>query len=69
MRDDAVDFDLRDTDARIADRIAQQQQKLSNLQYIVALLLVKNERMRLQLNALASENNPAAAGTRRNQQR
>jgi hypothetical protein len=64
MHDDAMDFELLDTDARLADRIARQQQKLSNLQYIVALLLEKNERMRSQLDALASENRPSSRGNK-----
>jgi hypothetical protein len=55
MQNHGMELDPLSDDPRIAEIVARQQQRLSNLQYIVALLLEKNQQMREQLNARTSE--------------
>jgi hypothetical protein len=55
MYNPMLDFDPRHEDLLDGRSIARQQERLSNLQYIVALLLEKNEQMRQQLAAKNAE--------------
>jgi hypothetical protein len=55
MHNHAMEADSYNDDLFDARDIARQQERLSSLQYIIALLIQKNEEMRQQLAAKPSE--------------